>query len=83
MDIRVTEDELNLEKGGGVWVSALNFKGQSNSYADIDPTQILIFVAEGKLQVRVWTGDEDPTHEISIDRALPEDCKNPKNGEKK
>lgn len=73
IDIRAVASDLDPNENGGISISVLDFKGQPSTYPNRDPSQVLIYVEHGKLQIRVWTGQEDPTHEITIDPAEPAD----------
>ena len=58
---------LDIGDPQGLTLSIPGFRGNPTSIPE-KPEQIHVEVYEGVLQVHVWTGDEDPTYTIKIEK---------------
>jgi len=72
IELKLEERHMDPEKGGGCYVHVPGFKGQPSCHDEF-PTQVLIYVEDDKLEIRVWDGStEDSNHQITIDRVESE-----------
>jgi len=67
-ELIVVQGDLDIENGQGLSISVPGFKGQPTAVAG-QPSQVCIFVEDDTLKIRVWSGDEDPSHYIDIEKA--------------